>query len=157
MRLRQVFASQSTRHTGRVLWKNYLSFLDFTRNYERTSGILVTWFNCFRHKWSSKMYPLATEIIYISLEYSTKTQKLIALANCLNPSLPFVIVIVTGYTRNIVYYVSIEDSNEIKPVFVQYVRNTPWHFDVVAITFDWCMSSMQPTSYFFYENDATYF
>ena len=33
-------SSQSTHPTGRVLGKNYLSFLDFTRNYERTSGIL---------------------------------------------------------------------------------------------------------------------
>ena len=32
---------QSTRPTGRVLGKNYSSFLDFTSNYERTSGIFV--------------------------------------------------------------------------------------------------------------------
>ena len=32
---------QSTRPTGRAFWKNYSSFLDFTRNYERTSGISV--------------------------------------------------------------------------------------------------------------------
>ena len=37
-------SSQSTRPTGRVLGKNYSSFLDFTRNYERTSGIFVPWF-----------------------------------------------------------------------------------------------------------------
>ena len=36
-------SSQSTRPTWRVLGKNYLSFLDFTRNYERTSGIFVPW------------------------------------------------------------------------------------------------------------------
>ena len=34
-------SSQSTRPTGRVLGKNCSSFLDFTRNYERTSGIFV--------------------------------------------------------------------------------------------------------------------
>ena len=34
-------SSQSTRPTGRVLWKNYLSFLDFTGNYEQMSGIFV--------------------------------------------------------------------------------------------------------------------
>ena len=33
--------SQSTCPTGRVLGKNYSSFLDFTRNYERMSGIFV--------------------------------------------------------------------------------------------------------------------
>ena len=33
--------SQSTRPIGRVLGKNYSSFLDFTRNYEWTSGIFV--------------------------------------------------------------------------------------------------------------------
>ena len=36
-------SSQSTHPTGRVLGKNYSSFLDFTRNYERTSGIYVPW------------------------------------------------------------------------------------------------------------------
>ena len=35
--------SQSTHPTGRVFEKNYSSFLDFTRNYERTSGIFVPW------------------------------------------------------------------------------------------------------------------
>ena len=39
-------SSQSTRPTGRVLGKNYSSFLDFTRNYERTSGIFVPWIYC---------------------------------------------------------------------------------------------------------------
>ena len=34
-------SSQSTCPTGRVLGKNYSSFLDFTRNYERMSGIFV--------------------------------------------------------------------------------------------------------------------
>ena len=34
-------SSQSTRPTGRVLGKNYLSFLDLTRNYKWTSGIFV--------------------------------------------------------------------------------------------------------------------
>ena len=34
-------SSQSTRPVGRVLGKNYLSFLDVTRNYEQTSGIFV--------------------------------------------------------------------------------------------------------------------
>ena len=37
-------SSQITRPTGRVLWEallNYSSFLDFTRNYERTSWIFV--------------------------------------------------------------------------------------------------------------------
>ena len=33
-------SSQSTCPTGRVLWEELLAFLDFTRNYERTSGIL---------------------------------------------------------------------------------------------------------------------
>ena len=37
------YSSQSTHPTGQVLGKNYLSFLDFTRNYERTSGIFVAW------------------------------------------------------------------------------------------------------------------
>ena len=36
-------SSQSSRPTGRVLMKNYSSFLDFTRNYERASGIFVPW------------------------------------------------------------------------------------------------------------------
>ena len=35
------YSSQSTRHTGRVLGKNYSPFLDFTRNHERTSEIFV--------------------------------------------------------------------------------------------------------------------
>ena len=35
------FSSQSTRPTGRVLGNYYSSFLDFTRNYELTSGIFV--------------------------------------------------------------------------------------------------------------------
>ena len=34
-------SSQSTHPIGRVLWKNYLSLLDFTHIYERTSGIFV--------------------------------------------------------------------------------------------------------------------
>ena len=34
-------SSQSTRPVGRVLEKNYSSCLDFTCNYERTSGIFV--------------------------------------------------------------------------------------------------------------------
>ena len=34
-------SSQITRPTGRVFGKNYSSFLDFTCNYERTSGIFV--------------------------------------------------------------------------------------------------------------------
>ena len=33
-------SSHGTPPTGRVLGKNYSSFLDFTRNYERTSGFL---------------------------------------------------------------------------------------------------------------------
>ena len=49
------YSSRSTRPAGRVLWeellvlqdecfgKNYSSFLDFTCNYERTSGIFVPW------------------------------------------------------------------------------------------------------------------
>ena len=37
------FSSQSTRPTGRVLGNYYSSFLDFTRNYERTSGMFVPW------------------------------------------------------------------------------------------------------------------
>ena len=37
------YSSQSTRPTGQVLGKNYSSFLDFTRNYEQTSGIFVPW------------------------------------------------------------------------------------------------------------------
>ena len=38
-------SSQSTRPVGRVFWKNYSSFLDFTCNYEWTSGIFVPcWF-----------------------------------------------------------------------------------------------------------------
>ena len=45
-------SSQSTRPTGRVLGKNYSSFLDFTRNYERTSGIFVPWyFYCEAQSW----------------------------------------------------------------------------------------------------------
>ena len=36
-------SSKSTRPIGRVLWENYSSFLDFTRNYERASGIFVPW------------------------------------------------------------------------------------------------------------------
>ena len=35
-------SSQSTHPTGCVLGKNYMSFLDFTRNYEQTSGIFVS-------------------------------------------------------------------------------------------------------------------
>ena len=35
---------QSTRPTGQVLGKNFSSFLDFTRNYERTGGIFVPCF-----------------------------------------------------------------------------------------------------------------
>ena len=34
-------SSQSTRPLGQVLWENYLSCLDFTRNYELMSGIFV--------------------------------------------------------------------------------------------------------------------
>ena len=34
-------SSQITRPVGRVLGENYLSFLDFTRNYKRMSGIFV--------------------------------------------------------------------------------------------------------------------
>ena len=34
-------SSQSTRPLGWVLWENYLSCLDFTCNYELTSGIFV--------------------------------------------------------------------------------------------------------------------
>ena len=34
------YSFQSTHPTGRVLGKNYSPFLDFTRNYVRTSGIL---------------------------------------------------------------------------------------------------------------------
>ena len=39
-------SSQSTRPVGQVLGKNYLSFLDFTCNYKRTSGICVPWHTC---------------------------------------------------------------------------------------------------------------
>ena len=44
-------SSQNTRPrpvrpTGRVLGKNYPSFLDFTRNYKQTSGIFVLWIIC---------------------------------------------------------------------------------------------------------------
>ena len=35
------YSSQSTRPIGRVLGKNYSSFLDFRRNYERKNGIFV--------------------------------------------------------------------------------------------------------------------
>ena len=35
------YSSQSTRPTGRVLGKNYSSFLDFTRNYEQMSEFFV--------------------------------------------------------------------------------------------------------------------
>ena len=34
-------SSQRTRPTGRVLWNNYLFFLDLTRNYERMSEFFV--------------------------------------------------------------------------------------------------------------------
>ena len=36
-------SSQSTFPTGRVLGNNYSTFLDFTLNYEQTSGIFVPW------------------------------------------------------------------------------------------------------------------
>ena len=35
--------SQSIRPTGRVLWEELLVLIDFTRNYEPTSGIFVSW------------------------------------------------------------------------------------------------------------------
>ena len=35
--------------------KNCLSFLDFTRNYERTSGFLSHELSCSNHFWSSRL------------------------------------------------------------------------------------------------------
>ena len=57
--------------------------------------------------------------------FHPKHKKLIALANCLNPFSPSIVIgIVTGLTRNSVYFVSAENDNKIKPVFAQYVLNT---------------------------------
>ena len=48
-------SSQSTRPVGRVLGKKYSSFLDFTRNYEQTSGIFVP---CYGNVRTSFTYPI---------------------------------------------------------------------------------------------------
>ena len=58
-------SSQSTRPIGRVLgrvlWKNYSSFLDFTRNYEWTSGIFVPWTGIC---WPGALLILATHCLF---------------------------------------------------------------------------------------------
>ena len=62
-------SSQSTRPTGRVLEKNYSSFLDFTHNYKQRSGIFVP---CFFHDIIKICNSLRSAVTVVVLDWTLR-------------------------------------------------------------------------------------
>ena len=72
------YSFQSTCPTGRVLGKYYSSFLDFTRNYERTSGIFVPFQVLYLFEPAHKILVL---IAYANSKGSDKVRKTARIRN----------------------------------------------------------------------------
>ena len=67
-------SSQSTCLTGQMLGKNYSSFLDFTRNYEQTSGIFVPCVTMIKCLWIFFLYHPVFQSIFRWHAFNTEVQ-----------------------------------------------------------------------------------